>query len=220
MAYTPTNWQTGDTITQEKMNKLENGLAEVSNTAGTPGPQGPQGETGPQGPAGPKGDKGDKGDTGPVGPAGPAGADGATGPKGDQGPAGRDGLTTSISVNGTTYTQENGVITLPDYPEAGGGATGVQSFNGRTGAVVPANGDYTAAMVGAASLEQLVQTRAEVIAYTDNLISDVQQQIIDITPESIDAVSSTTVSAIASMTQAEYDALTEKVATVLYVIKE
>lgn len=40
------------------------------------------------------------------------------GPKGDKGDAGangRDGLTTSISVNGTTYTQSNGLITLPDY---------------------------------------------------------------------------------------------------------
>lgn len=54
-----------------------------------PGPQGPQGE---------KGDKGDKGDTGP------------------QGPKGEDGLTTSISVNGNTYTQVSGTITLPNYP--------------------------------------------------------------------------------------------------------
>lgn len=56
------------------------------------------GPQGPQGPQGPKGDKGDTGDTGP------------------QGPAGADGLTTSISVNGTTYTQVSGTITLPDYP--------------------------------------------------------------------------------------------------------
>ena len=56
---------------------------------------------GPQGPQGPQGPKGDKGDTGATGP---------------QGPAGADGLTTSISVNGTTYTQVSGTITLPDYP--------------------------------------------------------------------------------------------------------
>jgi len=38
----------------------------------------------------------------------------------------------------------------------GGGTTaGVQSFNGRTGAVVPQSGDYTAAMVGAATLAQV-----------------------------------------------------------------
>ena len=28
MAYTPTEWACGDTITAEKLNKLENGLAE------------------------------------------------------------------------------------------------------------------------------------------------------------------------------------------------
>lgn len=33
----------------------------------------------------------------------------------------------------------------------GGGAAGVESFNGRTGAVVPAAGDYTAEQVGAAA---------------------------------------------------------------------
>ena len=52
-----------------------------------------------------KGDKGDKGDTGA------------------NGNDGRDGLTTAISVNGTTYTHVNGVITLPDYPSNTGGTT-------------------------------------------------------------------------------------------------
>ena len=91
------------------------------------------GPQGPQGPQGPKGDKGDTGDTGPegpegpegpIGPQGPKGEQGEQGPKGDtgatgpQGPAGADGLTTSISVNGNTYTQVSGTITLPDYPTA------------------------------------------------------------------------------------------------------
>ena len=35
---------------------------------------------------------------------------------GPQGPAGQDGLTTSITVNGSTYTQTEGNITLPNYP--------------------------------------------------------------------------------------------------------
>ncbi len=41
------------------------------------------------------------------------------GDKGDpgvQGLQGQDGLTTQVSVNGTTYTHTNGLITLPDYP--------------------------------------------------------------------------------------------------------
>ena len=65
-----------------------------------------KGERGEQGPQGIQGPKGDKGDTGEQGPAGANG---------------QDGLTTAISVNGNTYTHVNGVITLPNYPSAGGG---------------------------------------------------------------------------------------------------
>lgn len=32
MSYTPTNWQTGDTVTAEKLNKMENGI-ELANDA-------------------------------------------------------------------------------------------------------------------------------------------------------------------------------------------
>lgn len=53
---------------------------------------------------------------------GPQGEAGAKGEKGDKGDNGTDGLTTSISVNGSTYTHVNGLITLPNYPEAGAGA--------------------------------------------------------------------------------------------------
>ena len=76
----------------------------------------PKGNTGA---TGAKGDKGDKGDTGAQGPQGAKGATGPQGPKGDTGatgPKGADGLTTSIKVNGTTYTHSNGLITLPNYP--------------------------------------------------------------------------------------------------------
>ena len=71
-----------------------------SELTGARGPQGPQGPVGPTGP---------QGSQGPVG---------LTGPQGPQGPQGSDGLTTQIRVNGTTYTQSNGLITLPDYPSA------------------------------------------------------------------------------------------------------
>ena len=47
MAYDPTTWTTGDTITAEKMNKLEQGVANEQ-----VGPQGPKGETGPAGATG------------------------------------------------------------------------------------------------------------------------------------------------------------------------
>ena len=99
------------------------------------GPEGPRGPKGPQGEQGPKGDKGD------IGPAGPQGLQGEPGPKGDQGiqgpegpmgPAGEkgaDGLTTAITVNGQTYNQENGVITLPDYPTGGASTAANVSYD-------------------------------------------------------------------------------------------
>ena len=59
---------------------------------------------------GEKGDKGDKGDKGE---------------QGIQGVKGADGLTTQIRVNGTTYTQSNGLITLPDYPTLSGSGSGL-----------------------------------------------------------------------------------------------
>ena len=54
-----------------------------------------------------KGEKGEKGDQGEQGIQGEQGAAGANG---------KDGLTTAISVNGTTYTHSDGTITLPNYP--------------------------------------------------------------------------------------------------------
>ena len=76
----------------------------------TPGAKGDKGDPftyadfTPEQLAGLKGEKGDKGDTG------------EQGLQGIQGPKGDDGLTTQVRVNGTTYTQVDGLITLPDYP--------------------------------------------------------------------------------------------------------
>jgi hypothetical protein len=92
------------------------------------GPTGPTGAIGATGPQGPKGDKGETGAVGPTGPqgdkgeTGAAGAAGSQGPKGDTGPVGptgAPGLTTKVTVNGTTYTQSGGNITLPDYAKIG-----------------------------------------------------------------------------------------------------
>ena len=133
-------------------------LEVIELTPGPQGPQGPQGEPGVQGPqgevgpAGPQGEQGPKGDTGETGPAGKDGIDGAPGPKGDkgdigpqgpkgdtgeagpQGPAGADGLTTAISLNGTTYTQVDGLITLPNVATFDG--NGTMTINGNF-AMVP-----------------------------------------------------------------------------------
>ena len=136
-----------------KGDKGEPGADGKDGVNGKDGAQGPQGIQGPAGPQGPKGDKGEpgadgaqgpKGDVGPAGPKGDTGekgADGAKGEKGDkgdpgeigpQGPAGEkgaDGLTTAITVNGQTYNQENGVITLPDYPTGGASTAAEVSYD-------------------------------------------------------------------------------------------
>ena len=80
---------------------------ELKGERGEKGEQGIQGMQGEQGIQGDKGDKGDKGE------------------RGEQGIKGADGLTTQIRVNGTTYTQSNGLITLPNYPTLSGSGSGL-----------------------------------------------------------------------------------------------
>lgn len=71
MAYQKHTWQDGELITHERLNAIENGIAEIELT---PGPKGDKGETGTQGP---KGDKGDQGLQGPKGEKGDPGQKGA-----------------------------------------------------------------------------------------------------------------------------------------------
>ena len=80
------------------------------------GQKGDKGDPGIQGEAGPKGDTGERGLRGLPGQKGDPGEQGPQGEKGATGANGKDGLTTAISVNGTTYTHSNGTITLPNYP--------------------------------------------------------------------------------------------------------
>lgn len=84
----------------------------------------------------------------------------------------------SIVDNGT----DNIVRLNSDDSGGSGGVAGVSSFKGRTGAVVPQFGDYTAAQVG--------------------------------------AIASGAVQTVQVLTQAEYDALSTKNASTLYLIKE
>lgn len=59
----------------------------------------------------------------------------------------------SVSLTQAEYealeTKEDKLYIITDSDESGGGTAGVQSFNGRSGAVTPQTGDYTAQMVGA-----------------------------------------------------------------------
>ena len=147
MAYTPTQWKDGDVISADRLNKLEQGVA--NEQVGPAGPKGDQGAAGPQGPAGTAGE---------IGPQGPAGADGAAGPQGPAGVDGEDGFSPTVAVadisggHRVTITDAEGPKTfdvMDGQDSTGSGTAGVTSFNGRDGAVTPQEGDYTAAMVGA-----------------------------------------------------------------------
>ena len=113
--------------------------------AGPQGGPGPQGTAGPQGLPGPQGEAGPQGEQGPQGPAGSAGPAGPAGPQGEQGPAGpgvpAGGAAGQILVKKTDANYDTQWSTPPER--------GVTSFKGRSGAVTPQSGDYTAVQVGA-----------------------------------------------------------------------
>ena len=79
MAYTPQEWRNGDSetpLSAERLNHIEQGIANIELQKGDKGD---------------KGAKGDKGDPGEQGPPGADGKDGAKGDKGDKGDPGADG---------------------------------------------------------------------------------------------------------------------------------
>lgn len=61
MAYQKHTWQDGELITHERLNAIENGIAEIELTPGPKGDPGAKGEPGTPGPKGEKGDPGPKG---------------------------------------------------------------------------------------------------------------------------------------------------------------
>lgn len=141
MAYNPTVWEENDLLSADRMNKIEQGIAEASET--------PDGLL-------------------------PAG-----------GTAGQVLAKTSDEDFAVEWTDVPKSITIDDVNTAIAEAVPdiiVESYNGRSGAVVPQSGDYTAEMVG--------------------------------------AIANTNVSEITVLTEAEYDALTTKDATTLYLIPE
>ena len=87
--YVKTYWQTGDLITASKLNKIENQLEELTNRKSGGITIEELDAYIEENKESLKGDRGDKGD---------------------------DGLTTSVSVNGTVYLHSDGIIALPDYP--------------------------------------------------------------------------------------------------------
>lgn len=82
-----------------------------------------------------QGEKGDKGDTGSQGNQG-------------VGIASIDKTGTSGLIDTYTITYTDGSTDTFNVKNGADGSGGVNSFNGRTGAIMPENGDYTATMVG------------------------------------------------------------------------
>ena len=167
---------------------------------GPPGPKGDTGATGPQGPEGPKGDtgaagpqgpQGETGETGPQGPEGPQGEQGPQGPQGEDGQDGqdgKDGLTTSITVNGETYEQEDGNIdigtVLREHQSLAGYAT--QAWVNAQGFIKSLAGYATEAWVNAQGFLKEHQSLAEYrkALAQDAIDIDLQQQIDAITSQS------------------------------------
>ncbi len=125
MTYTKKDWKTGDIITADEINRMEQGIYDADTRTMTPGPAGADGTNGKDGADGKsafelwreqegnssktetdffnslKGEKGDKGDTGAQGPAG---ADGAAGAKGDKGDTGAKITSIELNVTGNTIS--------------------------------------------------------------------------------------------------------------------
>lgn len=150
--YTPTLWTDGDTITAEKLNKLEQGVA--NEQVGPPGTDGAT-FTPAVSSDGVLSFTNDKGLPNPA----PVNIKGAPGTPGTPGTDGEDGFSLTVAVTDitgghrVTITDATGPHTFDVMDgqdgTGGGGVAGVSSFNGRSGAVVPGDNDYTATMVGA-----------------------------------------------------------------------
>ena len=159
--------------------------------------------TGARGEKGEKGDKGDKGDKG------------EQGLQGIQGVKGADGLTTQIRVNGSTYIQSNGLITLPDYPTLSGSGSGLTTTQEQQITTAYNHSQSTHAPVNA---EQNVQSNwNETNPSSDAYILN-KPTIPSVPSNLVTGVSSSYI--IWLGTQSQYDSITSKDNNTLYFIKE
>lgn len=155
----------------------------IQGEAGPAGPQGPQGETGAQGPQGPKGAPGDgisqeEADARYLKLTGGALTGKLTGTemevsghvKGAAAPEENSDLTNKAYVDGRDALKQDKLTgaqgQIVGFDSSGNAiaqaapASGVTSFNGRTGAVTPVSGDYTAEMVGAVPTTRKINNKA------------------------------------------------------------
>ena len=180
--------------------------------------------TGARGEKGDKGDKGDKGERG---------EQGIQGLQGVQGNKGADGLTTQIRVNGTTYTQSNGLITLPDYPSLSGSGSGLTTtqeqqittaYNHSQSAHAPSNAEQNVQSNWAetnTSSDAYIKNKPTLSTVaTSGSYNDLSNKpIIPSIPSNL--VTGSSVSYIIWVgTQSQYDAISSKDNNTLYFIKE
>ena len=155
----------------------------IQGEVGPAGPQGPQGETGAQGPQGPKGAPGDgisqeEADARYLKLTGGALTGKLTGTemevsghvKGAAAPEENSDLTNKAYVDGRDALKQDKLTgaqgQIVGFDSSGNAiaqaapASGVTSFNGRTGAVTPVSGDYTAEMVGAVPTTRKINNKA------------------------------------------------------------
>ena len=176
---------------------------------------------------GEKGDKGDKGETGA------RGEKGDKGDKGETGATGTDGLTTQIRVNGTTYTQSNGLITLPDYPTLSGSGSGLTTTQEQQITVAYNHSQSAHAPVNA---EQNVQSNWNETNTTSDayILNKPTLSTVAISGSYNDLSNKPTIPSVPSNlvtgssvsyiiwvgTQSQYDSITSKDNNTLYFIKE
>lgn len=128
MAYQPYTWKNKELITAEKLNRMEQGIAEGGGDGAGTGVVPTIGANGnwyignedtgkpSRGEKGDKGTKGDKGDPGAKGDAGGPGAKGDKGDKGDKGAPGSDASVTAANIKaalGYTPADSEDIPTVP-----------------------------------------------------------------------------------------------------------
>ena len=158
---------------------------------------------------------------------------GEKGDKGDKGDKGTDGLTTKISVNGTTYTQSNGLITLPNYPTLSGSGTGLTTtqeqqittaYNHSQSAHAPSNAEQNVQSNWSetnTSSDAYIKNKPTLSTVaTSGSYNDLSNKpTIPSVPSNLVTGSSASY-IIWTGTQAQYDAITTKDNNTLYFIKE
>ena len=164
---------------------------------------------------------------------GEKGEKGEQGIQGIQGVKGADGLTTQIRVNGTTYTQSNGLITLPNYPTLSGSGSGLTTTQEQQ---ITAAYNHSQSNHAPVNAEQNVQsnwneTNSSSDAYilnkpnlstvaTSGSYNDLTNKpTIPSVPSNIVTGSSNSY-IIWTGTQSQYDSITSKDNNTLYFIKE